>query len=103
RLPRPDLTPVWLKGSAATALRAPITTEQQAPGSVNAVVTVGGLHQRPCMKPSKPRELSSTRRAAQSKPSAIRSTCLPRGGRVGRRKSPDARDAYFWPLCRDPL
>jgi hypothetical protein len=45
RLTRPDLAPVWLKGSAVTALRAPITTEQQAPGSVNAVVIVGGLHQ----------------------------------------------------------
>ena len=45
RLTRPDLALVWLKGSAVTALRAPITTEQQAPGSVNAVVIVGGLHQ----------------------------------------------------------
>ena len=42
---RPDLTPVWLKGSAVTALRTPLATEQQAPGSVNAVVIVGGLHQ----------------------------------------------------------
>jgi hypothetical protein len=32
RLTRPDLTPVWLKGSAVTALRAPLSTEQQAPG-----------------------------------------------------------------------
>jgi hypothetical protein len=45
RLTRPDLTPVWLKGSAVTALRAPPATEQQAPGSVNAVAIVGGLHQ----------------------------------------------------------
>ena len=45
KLTRPDLTPVWLKGLAVTALRAPLATEQQAPGSVNAVVIVGGLHQ----------------------------------------------------------
>jgi len=45
RLTRPDLTPVWLKGSAITALRVPLTTEQQAPGLVNAVVIVGALHQ----------------------------------------------------------
>jgi hypothetical protein len=45
RLTRPDLTPVWLKGSAVTGIRAPLATERQAPGSVNAVVIVGGLHQ----------------------------------------------------------
>jgi hypothetical protein len=45
RLTRPDLAPVWLKGSAVTAIRVPLATEQQAPGSVNAVVIVGGLHQ----------------------------------------------------------
>jgi hypothetical protein len=45
RLTRPDMTPVWLKGSAVTAIRAPLATERQAPGSVNAVVIVGGLHQ----------------------------------------------------------
>ena len=45
RLTRPDLTPVWLKGSAVTALRAPLATEQQGRGSDNSVVIVGGLHQ----------------------------------------------------------
>ncbi|HYZ42646.1 MAG TPA: hypothetical protein VE687_18770 [Stellaceae bacterium] len=45
RLTRPDLTPVWLKGSAVTAIRAPLPTERQAPGSVNSVVIVGGLNQ----------------------------------------------------------
>jgi hypothetical protein len=45
KLTRPDLTPVWLKGSAVTAIRAPLATERQAPGSVNAVVILGDLHQ----------------------------------------------------------
>src|SRR5882724_5702651 len=35
-------------------------------------------------------------------------TCVPRTGRIypqstPKRKSPDARHADFWPLCRDPL
>lgn len=42
---RPDLTPVWVKGSTVTAIRAPLPTERQAPGSVNAVVIMGDLHQ----------------------------------------------------------
>jgi hypothetical protein len=45
KLTRPDLTPVWIKAAAVTAIRAPIPPERQAPGSVNAVVIVGGLHQ----------------------------------------------------------
>jgi hypothetical protein len=43
RLTRPDLTPVWLKGSAVTAIRGALSKERQTPGSVNAVVIVGGL------------------------------------------------------------
>jgi hypothetical protein len=30
---------------AVTTIRAPLATERQAPGSVNAVVIVGDLHQ----------------------------------------------------------
>ena len=45
RLTRSDLTPVWLKGSAVAEVRAPIPPERQAPGSVNAVVILGGLQQ----------------------------------------------------------
>jgi hypothetical protein len=45
RLTRPNMTPVWVKGSAVAAIRAPISTERQAPGSVNAVVILGGLQQ----------------------------------------------------------
>src|ERR1700756_2961821 len=45
KLTRPDLTPVWIKGSAVSAVRAPLPTEQQGPGVVNAVVILGDLHQ----------------------------------------------------------
>jgi hypothetical protein len=45
RLTRPDRTPVWIKGPAVTAIRAPLSTERQDPGAVNAVVILGGLHQ----------------------------------------------------------
>ncbi len=45
KLTRPDMTPVWIKGSAVTAIRAPLPTEQQGTGAVNAVVILGDLHQ----------------------------------------------------------
>ena len=45
RLTRPDMTPVWIKGSVVSAIRAPLPTEQQGPGVVNAVVILGDLHQ----------------------------------------------------------
>ncbi len=45
RLTRPDGTPVWIKGPAVTAIRAPLSTERQDPGAVNALVILGGLHQ----------------------------------------------------------
>jgi hypothetical protein len=44
-LTRPDSSPVWIKGSAVTSIRASIATEQQGPGEVNAVLQVGSLHQ----------------------------------------------------------
>ena len=43
KLTRPNSTPVWVKGSAVIAIRAPFPAEQQ-PG-VKAVVIIGGLHQ----------------------------------------------------------
>jgi hypothetical protein len=43
RLARPDMTPVWIKGSAVTAIRPPLASERQA--AANAVVILGGLHQ----------------------------------------------------------
>jgi hypothetical protein len=45
QLTRPDMTPVWIKGAAVTALRAPLATEQPSPGAANAVVILGTLHQ----------------------------------------------------------
>jgi hypothetical protein len=45
KLTRPDLTPVWIKGAAVTAIRAPLATEQESPGAVNAVVILGALRQ----------------------------------------------------------
>ena len=45
KLTRPNATPVWIKGPAVTTLRAPIPTERQGPGAVNAVVILGDLHQ----------------------------------------------------------
>jgi hypothetical protein len=45
KLTRPNATPVWIKGSAVTTLRAPIPTERQGPGAVNAVVILCDLHQ----------------------------------------------------------
>jgi hypothetical protein len=44
-LTRPDGTPVWIKGAAATMVRAPLPPELQAPGEVNAVVLAGALRQ----------------------------------------------------------
>jgi len=45
KLTRPDMTPVWIKGASVTAIRAPLPTERQGPGAVNAVVILGDLHQ----------------------------------------------------------
>jgi hypothetical protein len=45
KLTRPDRSPVWVKGSAVTSVRAPLSTEQQGPGEVNAVLQVGSHHQ----------------------------------------------------------
>jgi hypothetical protein len=41
KLTRPDLSPVWVKGSAVTSVRAPRPPEQNGPGEVNAVLQVG--------------------------------------------------------------
>jgi hypothetical protein len=45
KLARPDMTPVWVKKSAVTAIRAPLATERQSAGFVRAVVIMGALHQ----------------------------------------------------------
>jgi hypothetical protein len=42
---RPDSTPVWVKGAAVTALRAPLPGEIQGPGEVKTVLILGRLHQ----------------------------------------------------------
>jgi hypothetical protein len=44
-LTRPNGTPVWIRGPAVTALRAPLWTEIPYPGMVNAVVLVSQFHQ----------------------------------------------------------
>ena len=41
KLTRPDRSPVWVKGSAVTSVRAARPPEQQEPGEVNAVLQVG--------------------------------------------------------------
>ena len=48
KLTRPNSTPVWIKGSAVTAIRSPLATEQQAGGLVRAVIVAGDLHQAVC-------------------------------------------------------
>jgi hypothetical protein len=45
KLTRPEMTPVWIKRSAVSAIRAPLPTEQQSPGAVRSVVILGDLHQ----------------------------------------------------------
>jgi hypothetical protein len=45
KLTRPNSTPVWVKGSAVTAVRSPLATETSPDGAVKAVVFIGGLHQ----------------------------------------------------------
>jgi hypothetical protein len=45
KLTRPDVSPVWVKASAVSEIRAPLATEQQAAGAVRAVVVIGDLHQ----------------------------------------------------------
>lgn len=45
KLTRPDSTPVWVKGSAITAIRSPIATERIGRGVVKAVLMIGDLHQ----------------------------------------------------------
>jgi len=45
QLTRPDGSPVWLKAAAVSAVRAPVPAEQQDPGTVNAVIVLGALHQ----------------------------------------------------------
>ena len=45
KLTRPDMTPVWIKRSAVSAIRAPLPSEQQVPGAVKAVVILGDLRQ----------------------------------------------------------
>jgi hypothetical protein len=45
KLTRPDASPVWVKASAVSEIRAPLATEQQAAGAVRAVVVIGDLHQ----------------------------------------------------------
>jgi hypothetical protein len=45
RLTRPDSTPVWVKGSALTAIRPPLASERRGGGSVKAMLILGDLHQ----------------------------------------------------------
>jgi hypothetical protein len=45
KLTRPDASPVWVRGSAVSEIRPPLTTEQPAGGAVKAVVFIGDLHQ----------------------------------------------------------
>jgi hypothetical protein len=45
RLTRPDSTPVWVKPSAVSAIRPPLSTERQQGRGVNAVLVIGDLHQ----------------------------------------------------------
>jgi len=45
KLTRPDSTPVWVKGSAVSAIRSPLPTEQQPGAAVKAVLVIGDLHQ----------------------------------------------------------
>jgi hypothetical protein len=44
KLTRPDSTLVWIKGSAVSEIRPPLSTERQS-GVVQAVLVIGGLHQ----------------------------------------------------------
>jgi hypothetical protein len=43
KLTRPDSTPVWVKRSAISAIRPPLSTEQQKAGMVRAVLVIGDL------------------------------------------------------------
>jgi hypothetical protein len=47
KLTRPNSTPVWVNGSAVTAIRQPLLSEQRGAAGypVNAMVTLGDLHQ----------------------------------------------------------
>ena len=45
KLTRPDASPVWVRGSAVSEIRPPLTTEQPAGGAVKAGVFIGDLHQ----------------------------------------------------------
>jgi hypothetical protein len=45
KLVRPDTTPVWVKKSAVTAIRAPLATERQNGDLTKAVIIMGALHQ----------------------------------------------------------
>ncbi len=45
KLTRPDASPVWIKRSAVSEIRPPLSTEQQGRGAVKAVVVIGDLHQ----------------------------------------------------------
>src|SRR6201995_5026675 len=45
KLTRRDGSPVWIKRSAVSEIRAPIATERQGRGAVKAVVVIGDLRQ----------------------------------------------------------
>jgi hypothetical protein len=46
QLTRPDGTPVWVKGGAVSALRAPVPSEiPPPPDEANTIILLGGLHQ----------------------------------------------------------
>jgi hypothetical protein len=45
KLTRPNSTPVWIKRSGVSEIRAPLETERPDTGMVRAVVIVGDLHQ----------------------------------------------------------
>jgi hypothetical protein len=45
KLTRPDASPVWVRRSAVSEIRAPIATERQGRGAVKAVVVIGDLRQ----------------------------------------------------------
>ena len=44
-LTRPNQTPVWVKGAAVSAVRAPLPGEITEPGAVNAVLVIAGQTQ----------------------------------------------------------
>jgi len=105
KLTRPDLTPVWIKSAAVTAIRPPLATEQQH--GVKTVVILGELHQAvgedltSAMRILNP---AAARTLTNADPIDISSTERQDVLAINQKQDlPDARHADFWPLRRDPL